>query len=43
MEQRQPQPVPTPMTDHLTTQIFIARDLLGAVRMIVRAIVTGHR
>ena len=31
MEQRQSQPVPTPVIDHVTTQIFIARDLLGAV------------
>ncbi len=43
MEQRQTQPVPTPVTYHVTTQIFIARDLLGAVPTIVRAIVPGHR
>jgi hypothetical protein len=43
MEQRQSQPVPTPVTYHVTTQIFITRDLLGAVGPIDRAVVPGHR
>ena len=40
---RQSQPVPTPVTYHVTTQIFITRDLLGAIGPIDRAVVPGHR
>ena len=41
MKQCQSQPVPTPVIYHVTTEIFIARGLLGAVRTIARAIDTG--
>ena len=43
MEQRQPKTVPGTVIDHVTTQIFIACDLLGAVDSIVRAVVPGYR
>ena len=43
MEQRQSQPVPTPVTDHVTTQIFITGDLLGTIGPINRAVVPGNR
>ena len=43
MEQRQSQPVPTTVTYHVTTQIFITGDLRGAVDPIDRAVGPGHR
>jgi len=43
VEQRQSQPVSTRVIDHVPTQIFVMRDLLGAVRLIARAIVPSRR
>ncbi len=43
VEQRQSQPVSTPVIDHVPTQIFVARDRLGAVRPIARVIVSSRR
>jgi hypothetical protein len=43
MEQCQSQPVPAPVTYHVTTQIFITPSLRGAVGPIDRAVVPGHR
>jgi hypothetical protein len=43
MEQRQPQPVPTPVICHVPTQIFVARDLLEAVGPIDRVVMPGDR
>jgi len=43
VEQRQSQPVSTAAIDHVPTQIFVARDVLAAVRPIARAIVSSRR
>jgi hypothetical protein len=43
VKQRQSQPVSTPAIDHVPTQIFVARDVLGAVRPIAIAIVSSRR
>jgi hypothetical protein len=43
LEQRQSQTVPATVIDHVTTQIFVARDLLGAIGSIVRAVVPVYR
>jgi len=43
VEQRQSQPVSTTAIDHVPTQIFVACDVLGAVRPIAMAIVSRRR
>ena len=42
MEQRQSQPVSTPVIGHMPTQIFVARDLLWAVQPIAMTIVPSR-
>jgi len=43
MEQRQSQPMSTAVIGHVLPQIFVARDRLGTVQPIARAIVPRCR